>query len=68
MREILGIVGIVAAIQGALGIVGRVVGDKPWGMLQQWFDVPTPGYVAIAAAGLALAAWSELTRATRKRA
>ncbi len=33
MREIMGIVGIVVAIQGMLGVVGRVVGEEPWGVL-----------------------------------
>ncbi|WEV26162.1 hypothetical protein OYE22_13845 [Streptomyces sp. 71268] len=68
MREIVGIVGIVVAIQGTLGVVGRVVGEKPWGVLQQWFDIPSGGYVALVVVGLVLAAWGESGRASRKRA
>lgn len=66
MREIVGIAGTVVAIQGALGICGRVFGEKPWGLLQQWFDIPHSGYVAITAVGLGCALWGELGRMSRR--
>ncbi|MBB5937991.1 hypothetical protein [Streptomyces zagrosensis] len=67
MRELVGIAGIVIAIQGALGVCGRIVGEKPWGLLQQWFDIPTPGYVGIAVVGLVLALWGESARIARRK-
>lgn len=67
MREIVGVAGILVAIQGALGICGRIFSEKPWGVLQQWFDIPTPGYVAIAVVGLACAVWGETGRWASRR-
>ncbi|MET7363954.1 hypothetical protein ABZS76_36690 [Streptomyces sp. NPDC005562] len=59
MREIIAIVGWVTGIQGALGVAGRVVGDEPWGMLHNWWDVPTPLYVVLFLAGTGLAFYAE---------
>ncbi|MEV0126336.1 hypothetical protein AB0I16_33130 [Streptomyces sp. NPDC050703] len=59
MREIIAIVGWVVGIQGALGTAGRLFGDGPWGLLHQWWDIPTPLYVALFVAGAALAVYGE---------
>ncbi|MEU6122273.1 hypothetical protein [Streptomyces sp. NPDC047123] len=66
MKEIIGIVGWVLGIQGALGAVGQTFGDEPWGMMKNWWDVPTPGYLALAAAGAALAFYGESAKRRRK--
>ncbi|MDJ0465601.1 hypothetical protein [Streptomyces sp. H27-C3] len=65
MKETVAIIGWVVGIQGALGVLGRTFGDNPWGLLQQWWEIPTAGYAALAIAGAALAAWGEGGR--RKR-
>ncbi|MEV8016928.1 hypothetical protein AB0O76_11375 [Streptomyces sp. NPDC086554] len=62
MREIIAIVGWVAGIQGGLGFFGRVFGDGSWGLVQKWWDVPTPGYLAMFLVGAALAFWGETTK------
>ncbi|MFF8960513.1 hypothetical protein [Streptomyces sp. NPDC014894] len=61
-NEIILTIGWISAIQGALGVGGRMFGDGPWGMLPQWWDVPTAGYAAILVAGLAVAAHGESAR------
>ncbi|HET6860993.1 MAG TPA: hypothetical protein VFH94_28325 [Streptomyces sp.] len=65
MKEIVAIIGWVVGIQGALGVLGREFGDGPWGLVQQWWDVPTAGYVVLAVVGAVLALWGESGR--RKR-
>ncbi|MFE6166218.1 hypothetical protein ACFQ7F_45850 [Streptomyces sp. NPDC056486] len=62
MKEIISIVGWVAGIQGALGFAGRLFGDEPWGLLQKWWDIPTPGYLALFIVGAALAIWGESSK------
>ncbi|MFH8345810.1 hypothetical protein [Streptomyces sp. NPDC018045] len=63
-----GIIGIIVLIQGALGALGRTFTDSTgWGILPHWYDLPTLGYVAMAAAGLALIAWEEADKKRRKR-
>ncbi|MEU7853841.1 hypothetical protein [Nonomuraea sp. NPDC049141] len=57
-----GFLGVVMAIQGLGGFVGRVFFDTDWGILSRRFDVPTPVYLAIAAAGVALLIWSDNDR------
>ncbi|WP_306336064.1 hypothetical protein [Streptomyces sp. KL118A] len=66
MKEIIGIVGWVVGIQGALGIVGRMFGDEPWGALKIWWDVPTPLYAVLAVVGAVLAAYGEAAKKRRK--
>ncbi|MEV2256880.1 hypothetical protein AB0I94_41135 [Streptomyces sp. NPDC050147] len=65
MKEIIAIVGWVVGIQGALGAAGRIFGDESWGLIHKWWDVPTPGYVALLLVGAALAIWGE---SSKKRA
>ncbi|OEJ94980.1 hypothetical protein [Streptomyces thermolilacinus] len=59
MRELVGLLGWFMGAQGVLGIAGRVYRGEPWGVLQQWWDLPTPVYVALAVAGAALALYGE---------
>ncbi|MEU4234938.1 hypothetical protein AB0F17_62595 [Nonomuraea sp. NPDC026600] len=59
MRSFLGVIVI---IQGLGGFVARVFFDTEFGLLRRWFDVPTPAYLAIAAAGVALLIWSDNDR------
>ena len=49
-------------IQGLGGFVGRVFFDTDWGLLSRRFDIPTPVYLVIAAAGVALLIWSDNDR------
>jgi len=65
-NEVVLIIGWVAAIQGALGAGGRIFGDKPWGLLQNWWDVPTVGYVAILVLGAVIASYGEMSRRRAK--
>lgn len=62
MKEIISIVGWVVGIQGGLGFFGRVFGDNPWGLVHKWWDVPTPGYLAMLVVGAALAFWAETNK------
>lgn len=67
MKELIAIVGWFVGIQGVLGVAGRTFGDGPWGLLQQWWDVPTAGYVLLAVVGAGLAVYGE-TAKVRARA
>ncbi|MGW2017988.1 hypothetical protein [Streptomyces sp. NPDC001927] len=58
-NEAIAIIGWVALIQGGLGAGGQIFGDKAWGLLQKWWEIPTAGYIVLALAGLALALWGE---------
>ncbi|MEV4947574.1 hypothetical protein [Streptomyces sp. NPDC053755] len=58
-NEAIAVIGWIALVQGALGAGGRMFGDKPWGLLHRWWDIPTAGYLVIAAAGIAVALWGE---------
>lgn len=62
MRELMGIVGIVVAIQGVLGFSGLVFDDQAWGMLHKWVELPSVAYLGIAVAGLFLTVWGESGR------
>ncbi|WFB08072.1 hypothetical protein LRS74_14180 [Streptomyces sp. LX-29] len=66
MRELMGIVGIVVAVQGMLGFCGLTFDDEAWGVLHNWFDLPAGAYAGIALAGLVLAVWGEGTRRARR--
>ncbi|MCF3123657.1 hypothetical protein IPZ68_28700 [Streptomyces arenae] len=66
MKQIIAIVGWIVGIQGALGVVGRTFGDKPWGALHQWWDISTPLYVLLAVVGGALALYGESAKARAK--
>ncbi|GGU08730.1 MULTISPECIES: hypothetical protein [Streptomyces] len=65
-NEVIAIVGWVALVQGGLGAGGQIFGDKAWGLLQKWWDIPTAGYVVLALAGAALALWSETAKKRAK--
>ncbi|MFF8609058.1 hypothetical protein ACF06X_24300 [Streptomyces sp. NPDC015346] len=65
-NEVIAIVGWVALVQGGLGAGGQIFGDKAWGLLQKWWDIPTVGYVVLALAGAALALWSETAKRRAK--
>ncbi|WP_433511001.1 hypothetical protein ACQP2T_45160 [Nonomuraea sp. CA-143628] len=54
-----GFLGVIAVIQGLGGFVARVFFDTEWGLLHRLFDIPTPAYLAVAAAGVALLIWSD---------
>ncbi|WP_030024795.1 hypothetical protein [Streptomyces monomycini] len=69
MREIIGVLGIIVLIQGAMGALGRIFTDSTgWGILPHWYDLPTFAYAGMAAAGLALFVWGEAGKKRRKRA
>ncbi|MFF8280311.1 hypothetical protein ACF05T_30190 [Streptomyces lateritius] len=65
-NEVIAIIGWVALVQGGLGAGGQIFGDKAWGLLQKWWDIPTAGYVVLALAGAALALWSETAKKRAK--
>ncbi|MGA4957849.1 hypothetical protein [Streptomyces lavendulocolor] len=59
MRQTLAIIGWVTGVQGVLGFFGRTFGDQPWGLLHQWWEIPTAGYAALAVLGAVLAVYGE---------
>ncbi|WP_219461879.1 hypothetical protein [Nonomuraea rhizosphaerae] len=54
-----GFLGVILVIQGLGGFVARVFFDTEFGLLRRWFDIPTPVYLLIAAAGVGLAIWGD---------
>ncbi|ALC21645.1 hypothetical protein ACH46N_19750 [Streptomyces pristinaespiralis] len=62
MREIAAIIGWVTGVQGVPGRPGPTFGDKPWGLLHKWWDLPSAGYIAVAVAGVALALTAETAK------
>ncbi|MGH4032373.1 hypothetical protein ACQB60_25935 [Actinomycetota bacterium Odt1-20B] len=62
MKEIITIIGWVVGIQGALGVLGRLFTGDSWGLLQKWWDIPTPGYLVLFVLGAALAIWGETSK------
>ncbi|MEV5974212.1 hypothetical protein [Streptomyces sp. NPDC051921] len=65
-NEAIAIIGWIALVQGGLGAGGRLFGDGPWGLLQKWWEIPTAGYIALFAIGVALAAWGETAKQRAK--
>ncbi|MET9377997.1 hypothetical protein ACFYV5_28735 [Streptomyces sp. NPDC003035] len=65
-NEVITVIGWVALIQGGLGAGGQLFGDKAWGMLQKWWDIPTAGYAVLTLAGIALALWGETAKKRAK--
>ncbi|MFJ6751266.1 MULTISPECIES: hypothetical protein [unclassified Streptomyces] len=57
-----GIIGFIAMLQGALGFIGQVFFDSGWGLLHHWFDLPSPAYLGVFAAGAALAVWGDVDK------
>ncbi|MDQ0844317.1 hypothetical protein [Streptomyces sp. V1I6] len=62
MKEVAAIIGWVTGVQGVLGWAGLTFGDKPWGMLHTWWEIPAAGYIAVAVAGVALALVAETAK------
>ncbi|MEU6949784.1 MULTISPECIES: hypothetical protein [unclassified Streptomyces] len=67
-NEVIAVIGWITLVQGALGAGGQTFGDKAWGLLQKWWDIPTAGYLALAVVGLALALWGETAKKRAKAA
>ncbi|MEN2420183.1 hypothetical protein AABB02_19035 [Streptomyces rimosus] len=60
MRALIGAIGVIVLIQGAMGALGRTFTDGTgWGILPHWYDLPTLVYVGMAVVGLALLVWGE---------
>ncbi|MEU6995666.1 hypothetical protein ABZ953_34060 [Streptomyces sp. NPDC046465] len=62
MKELIAIAGWILGVQGALGVAGRVFDDEAWGVLQNWWHVPTPLYVVLFLAGTGVAFYGEAAR------
>lgn len=62
MKEVIITGGWIIGVQGALGPLGRIFGDEPWGLLHKWWDVPTPLYIALFAVGAALVVYGETSK------
>ncbi|MCF3147575.1 hypothetical protein [Streptomyces platensis] len=62
-----GLIGFIVMIQGAMGFIGKVFFDKAWGLLPHWFNLPSPAYVGLFAAGAALIAWGERARKLKQQ-
>ncbi|MFF9915809.1 hypothetical protein [Streptomyces sp. NPDC013457] len=65
-NDVIAVIGWITLVQGALGAGGQIFGDKPWGLLQKWWDIPTAGYLALAVVGAALALWGETAKKRAK--
>ncbi|MEV4474399.1 hypothetical protein AB0K18_19295 [Nonomuraea sp. NPDC049421] len=59
MRGIVNIVGVIAIIQGLAGFAGRMWFDSNWGFLHRLVDLPLPGYLGVAAAGVVAIIWAD---------
>ncbi|MET8865272.1 hypothetical protein ABZW11_20230 [Nonomuraea sp. NPDC004580] len=59
MRGIVNIVGVIAIIQGLAGFAGRMWFDSTWGFLHRLVDLPLPGYLGVAAAGVVAIIWAD---------
>ncbi|OII68211.1 MULTISPECIES: hypothetical protein [unclassified Streptomyces] len=68
MRELVTLAGWFVGVQGVLGIAGRYFGDRPWGVLHRWWDLPTPAYAVLALVGAALAVYGESAKARARSA
>ena len=64
MRELVNIAGVIAIIQGLGGFAARMWFDSDWGFLHHLIDLPLPGYLGVAAAGLIAIV---VTAATKER-
>ncbi|TMR99026.1 hypothetical protein [Nonomuraea basaltis] len=62
MRGLIGFVCVIAIIQGLGGFIGRVWFGNEWGFLDRLVDLPVPGYLGVALAGLVVLIWSEAAR------
>jgi hypothetical protein len=62
MRGLIGFICFIAIVQGLGGFIGRTWFDNDWGFLDRLVDLPTPGYLGVALAGLAVLVWSEAAR------
>ncbi|MEU6882811.1 hypothetical protein [Streptomyces sp. NPDC046712] len=67
-NEAIAVIGWITLVQGGLGAGGQIFGDKAWGMLQKWWDIPTAGYIVLALVGIALAVWGETAKQRAKAA
>ncbi|WP_030667426.1 hypothetical protein [Streptomyces rimosus] len=69
MRAVIGAIGVIVMIQGAMGALGRTFTDSTgWGILPHWYDLPTLAYVGMAVTGLALFVWGEAGKKRRNHA
>ncbi|WP_043640462.1 hypothetical protein [Nonomuraea candida] len=57
MKALINIVCVIAIIQGVMGFVGRMWFDSHWGFLHRLVDLPLPGYLGVAVAGVAVLIW-----------
>ncbi|MFE6738765.1 hypothetical protein [Streptomyces tubercidicus] len=62
-----GLLGFIIMIQGAMGFIGQVFFDGAWGLLPRWFQLPSPAYVGLFAAGAALAVWGDAARKRKQQ-
>ncbi|MEV8528029.1 MULTISPECIES: hypothetical protein [unclassified Streptomyces] len=67
-KQVVGPLGWVVGIQGALGLAGGLFGDGPWGFLHKLADVPPVGYLALLVLGAVPAVWAETGKKQRRQA
>ncbi|RFU82826.1 hypothetical protein DY218_30895 [Streptomyces triticagri] len=65
MKQIIGILGWIIGIQGALGLIGRLTTGNDWGMLRAWFEPHPFVYAAMVVVGFLLALPDERRRRSR---
>ncbi|KOU38155.1 hypothetical protein [Streptomyces sp. WM6378] len=67
-KQVVGSLGWVVGIQGALGFAGGLFGNGPWGFLHKIADIPPGGYLALLALGAVPAVWAEMGKRPRREA
>lgn len=67
MRGIIGVIGFIVMLQGAMGFIGQVFFDGGWGLLPHWFDLPSVAYLGVFAVGAALGVWADADKKRKRR-
>ncbi|MCX4639920.1 hypothetical protein QT196_18305 [Streptomyces sp. P9-2B-2] len=62
-----GLIGFIVMIQSAMAFIGQVFFDGVWGLLPRWFNLPSPAYVGLFAAGAALAVWGDTAKKRKQQ-
>ncbi|MEV0995726.1 hypothetical protein [Nonomuraea sp. NPDC050202] len=62
MRGFINVVAVIAVIQGLGGFIGRMWFDREWGFLHRLVELPLPGYLGVALAGVVVLVWADVSK------
>ncbi|MEV4173509.1 hypothetical protein [Nonomuraea sp. NPDC049709] len=62
MRGFINVVAVIAIIQGSGEFIGRVWFDREWGFLHRLVELPVPGYLGVAVAGVVALVWTDVAK------